>query len=395
MRHHIEKSIVSAALIELTLSIRPLSANSRTTVLTEFERLGLSTTDDVRLYYDRIAVLIVSSMTPVTLMVSLLTNQPRSEDKRVPPKHFFSAVIASLCLLYYPCKTGAVLGEDPHQSNNLEDSQKHIHTRTGKKIFQKEIIGHDVPNYGTKLPAGLTIDELATVVFGHNYATAVGSKASIRDGVGVMKFPGQPGLFVGAGAVTNYDQGPGVAPLYVAVFKLDKAHAPEVVARTEQPLSFAGGQEMAKGKALSDDDNVEDHLAAFDRATFQIAPDKYAFGLRLSHQDIYAGGGGEVRYLHLFTVAAGKIHQVFGGLIYDYQLVAGDWNKDHTRQHFTYEDNYTVSIEKTSTAGYNDLSLVQTLGGKQHCQYAFDAKANCYVAKGKEPAVYFAQNKGQ
>jgi hypothetical protein len=310
-------------------------------------------------------------------------------------KQIFPGLLASFIAFSCTASGGSALGQDQQQSKNLEETAKHTQTKTGKKLFKKEIKCEDEPNFGTRLPSGLTLDELSALVFGKSYNSAIGDKASIRDGVGVIKFPGQPGLFVGAGAVTDYAQGSGVAPLFIAVFKLDKPHAPQLLARTAEPFNFAGGRPLTKGKALTDVENIEDHLTALDRATFQIAPGKYAFGLRLSHQDIYTGGGGEVRYLHLFTVDNGKIRPVFGGLIYDFQMIAREWNKDGTRHHPTFEDTYTLAVEQTSTDGYRDLALTQNLGGKQRCHYTFDSKSDCYAARGKEPAPYFAQNKGQ
>jgi hypothetical protein len=323
-------------------------------------------------------------------------------------KHHKTFALPAACALFAALQchcslaapgAGPGAGPDPHKADSIDQSKSHIKTEQGRKIWQSEMEGKDSHALTAHLPDGLTQDELSRLVFNKPYDQMLKMKdQDVFQRLGAIKHPGREGLYIGAGSVEHFQglqgSGPEYAGIEIVVFKMPAPHKPEIVARTTQPMAFVNGHPTPTSKS-TDEDNLEDQLVSFDRAVFKIAPDKYAFGLRLSHNDMYAGGGGQVHFLHLFTVDNGQIAQVFGSPIYDYQLIAGDWNKDQTRQHFTYEDNYALSIESTTTNGYNDLLLVQTLSGKQRCRFAWSDKSKSYAGKDKVPAIYYAQNRGQ
>jgi hypothetical protein len=95
----------------------------------------------------------------------------------------------------------------------------------------------------------------------------------------------------------------------------------------------------------------------FDIAPFKISDTQTAFGLRISQFDGYAGGFGYFEVLALFTVENNRIVSIFAEPMYFYQNLAGEWNKDHTRQHYLYEAENVLVVLPSKSGGYYDLQI--------------------------------------
>ncbi len=296
-------------------------------------------------------------------------------------KLFLSAVLAAL-LVVVPANAG---GKHAH---NLSDAEKAIRSTEGKGAFSRSMVGTDNTMLGEPLPQGITRDELSHLVFGTAFDKL---KKDDLSGLAAVPYPGRPGLFVGAGGIKVYADS-NCANSYVhlslIVFKMDAPHKFVVVAKTAQPLQFDQGGLRVAGR---DPNYPEDELVKIDRSPFQIAQDQFAFGIRLAHNVGYAGGTGYAEFLHLFVIDGATIRPVFSTLIYDLQNLAGDWNKDQTRQHIVYENKYVVAVNPAMKAGYHDLAVRQSFGGRYSGIYKWDTGSKSYESAGKE-AIIFSDN---
>jgi hypothetical protein len=95
----------------------------------------------------------------------------------------------------------------------------------------------------------------------------------------------------------------------------------------------------------------------FDFAPFKISDNQTAFGLRVGNGQGYAGGFGYFEVLTLFTIDNNQIINVLAEPIYFYQNIAGDWNKNGTRQHDLYEGENVLAVLPSKTYGYYDLQI--------------------------------------
>ncbi len=83
----------------------------------------------------------------------------------------------------------------------------------------------------------------------------------------------------------------------------------------------------------------------FDLASYRISDTQTAFGIRVGTNDGYASGFGYFEVLTLFMVDNNQIINILSEPIYFYQNLAGEWNKDGTRQHALYEGENVLLAE--------------------------------------------------
>ncbi|TYQ30073.1 hypothetical protein [Pseudanabaena sp. UWO310] len=95
----------------------------------------------------------------------------------------------------------------------------------------------------------------------------------------------------------------------------------------------------------------------FDFAPFKISDAQTAFGLRVTHSEIYSGGHGYFEDLALFIVDNNRIVNIFSEPMYFNKNIAGAWNKNGTRQHSLYEDENVLVVLPSQTDGYYDLQI--------------------------------------
>ncbi|MDU4171821.1 MAG: hypothetical protein E7H99_19090 [Citrobacter freundii] len=155
----------------------------------------------------------------------------------------------------------------------------------------------------------------------------------------------------------NYNNGR-ANKLYLGVFSWQNQQL-QPVARSEKPLNQISAWNKAAEKE-SDDESVRPlaYYTKLDLAPYRIAPDTLAFGVRGGYSDAYSGGGAFYEVLELYTIKDSKIINVFSDLVYYYSDIAGDWNKDGTRQHDISESKYILKLRSAKTQGFYDLEVV-------------------------------------
>ena len=112
-----------------------------------------------------------------------------------------------------------------------------IKTKEGKQIWRSQMEGKDAHCLSPHPIDGLTQDELSKLVFNKPYDQMLKMKGQDEfQSLGAIVYPGQDGLYVGAGAIEHYQgvqgSGPPYAGVEIVVFKMPAPHKFEVVAHT-------------------------------------------------------------------------------------------------------------------------------------------------------------------
>lgn len=115
-----------------------------------------------------------------------------------------------------------------------------------------------------------------------------------------------------------------------------------------------------------------------DFSPFQVSDTKTAFGLRLKRSEVYSGGYGYFEDLALFIVDKNRIINIFSEPMYFNKNLAGEWNKDGTRQHYLYEDENVLVVLPSQTDGYHDLQI-KSLHSDWQRVIAWDASHKHYL----------------
>jgi hypothetical protein len=97
-------------------------------------------------------------------------------------------------------------------------------------------------------------------------------------------------------------------------------------------------------------------VSSLDFAPYKLTPSEYAFGVRMSRNYMYGGGGGTNVYLDLYRVQASDVRPVLSTLMSSSSMTAGDWHKNGTRDHSFNGDDRTaeISVLTTTTGGVFD-----------------------------------------
>lgn len=243
----------------------------------------------------------------------------------------------------------------------FEESQRVIESAEGKAAFAREIGGKNNLDFGEKLPPGVTDDELSQLVFKKSYSQITKNAKCEFEGLAAHSWPGRPELYVGIGATNYCNASPSDdhAKIYITVFKINKPHDFEIVARNEKQFIFD-----YKDDAL-EETNAFDELVRLDHATFRIAPNKYAFGVRIANNHGYSDGFAHNQNLVLFTLNGKTITSVLNQPIYILEDLAGDWNSDGTRQHSVDEQEWMVDIIPKLHNQHFDVVMKQSRGGRK------------------------------
>lgn len=114
-----------------------------------------------------------------------------------------------------------------------------------------------------------------------------------------------------------------------------------------------------------------------DLAPYRINDEEMAIGIRAGFSVGYSGGGAYTEYLQLYRVKSdASIVNIFNEEIYSFEDLAGDWNRDGTRQHHVSETKYTLHVLKTKTDGFYDLQIRQ---GKEKKTFVWSVAQERYV----------------
>ena len=251
---------------------------------------------------------------------------------------------------------------------NLDAVPGVIQHTEGKQIFAEQMAGATPAKGFGELPQGLSENQWIGWVAPNenpNNLILTGAKAWGKDGkyIGVACFAdnqadaGQAKKYADNTCPENYNNGR-ANKLYLGVFSWQNQQL-QPIARSEKPLNQISAWNKASEKE-SDDESVRPlaYYTKLDLAPYRIAPDTLAFGVRGGYSDAYSGGGAFYEVLELYTIKDSKIINVFSDLVYYYSDIAGDWNKDGTRQHDISESKYILKLRSAKTQGFYDLEVV-------------------------------------
>jgi hypothetical protein len=107
------------------------------------------------------------------------------------------------------------------------------------------------------------------------------------------------------------------------------------------------------------DDNYDSYDFSLDLAPYHINENTTAIGLRTSLFVGYAGGGAGSEGLRLFFPKEKQLFEVLHINVLQYEIIAGGWNSDGSRNHYGDYDKSTLHVLKTKTNGFYDF-LVKT-----------------------------------
>ncbi|EMR6453512.1 hypothetical protein WJU90_000939 [Citrobacter freundii] len=251
---------------------------------------------------------------------------------------------------------------------NLDAVPGAIQHTESKQIFAEQMAGATPAKGFGELPQGLSENQWIGWVAPNenpNNLILTGAKAWGKDGkyIGVACFAdnqadaGQAKKYADNTCPENYNNGR-ANKLYLGVFSWQNQQL-QPIARSEKPLNQISAWNKAAEKE-SDDESVRPlaYYTKLDLAPYRIAPDTLAFGVRGGYSDAYSGGGAFYEVLELYTIKDSKIINVFSDLVYYYSDIAGDWNKDGTRQHDISESKYILKLRSAKTQGFYDLEVV-------------------------------------
>ncbi len=251
---------------------------------------------------------------------------------------------------------------------NLDAVPSAIQHTEGKQIFAEQMAGATPAKGFGELPQGLSENQWIGWVAPNenpNNLILTGAKAWGKEGkyIGIACFAdnqadaGQAKKYADNTCPENYNNGR-ANKLYLGVFSWQNQQL-QPIARSEKPLNQISAWNKAAEKE-SDDESVRPlaYYTKLDLAPYRIAPDTLAFGVRGGYSDAYSGGGAFYEVLELYTIKDSKIINVFSDLVYYYSDIAGDWNKDGTRQHDISESKYILKLRAAKTQGFYDLEVV-------------------------------------
>ncbi len=116
-----------------------------------------------------------------------------------------------------------------------------------------------------------------------------------------------------------------------------------------------------------------------DLAAYTLNEQTHAFGLRYSALVGYSGGGAMNQAMTLFAVIDGKLKPVLSAPTFAFEDLAGDWNRDGTRQHHVESAEYVLVMDKTANSGFRDITWREKGAGKKGQQvYRWDAVEKAY-----------------
>ena len=169
--------------------------------------------------------------------------------------------------------------------------------------------------------------------------------------------------------------------LYLGLFTWhDNSMQP--VARTATPLAVGVSWENSNLDSPVMVDNGEAALphsyTKLDLAPYTIKPGTKAFGVRAVFSEGYSGGGAEFEALQLFMRKGDQIVNIFSEPMSFYKNLAGEWNKDGTRERDASEGKNILKVLSTQTDGYYDLQI-KSLDSKWTRRFVWSAKAERYM----------------
>ncbi len=266
--------------------------------------------------------------------------------------------------------------------------------------------------FGTVLPAGLTANQLVALV-------APGRDAAFAMLVGAKAWPYRANTFVVIACFGRDQTDPepprrsstepscdSMSPshdtpasfdpvVYLGVVEYRAGSgAPTLVASYGKPYDIKTSWTSRHVDGPRDQDDADKNrdglmpqqYRRFDFAPYKITPTETAIGLRLGWFDGYAGGGAEFEALALLRIDGDKLVTILSEPVFFQKLIAGNWNKDGTRDHDEYEGRNVLSVLPSTTSGYADLQM-RLLESKSKLIFTWDSKRSGYALGKPVPAA--------
>lgn len=254
-------------------------------------------------------------------------------------------LVIIFCILHTSISFGAI------KTNNLHESKETLTSTEGIKVFEDQIEGKTLNNITKSLPSTITLDELSTLVFKKSYQQIIKNKQIECQALLFQKYPGKPNFYIGIGALRASDWSTPLQ-IFITTFKIPKPHSFEIISQCQKPYTFS--LENLTNIEGFDPEYQCDQFIRFDGARYQISPEEFAFGLRLAHNEGYAGGFAQFHNLILFTLKNKTVTPVLNIPIFSLEEYAGDWHEDGTREHFVTEREWVLCVtEKKQNEHFN------------------------------------------
>ena len=295
-------------------------------------------------------------------------------------KACFVSVLPVLAVLLLGFGQAFAAGEPSRRASNLGELPGKIRSSLGREIYTSSLCGTPRKGgFGTELPKGITAAEVVKILLPKSDP----SKATVA---GMKRWPAEKGTYIAIACITPEGdssekaicnlkgatglalvrmEGPGRLSLVTTVISLSGGE--------DSPLGATWANSNLDGPGLIRDDSTKeerdtDYQATegymLDPAPYRISETTVAFGIRSGLNEGYAGGGANFHILTLFAVIGGKLEPVFSEPVYSLLDLAGDWNRNGTRQHHIQEKESVVIVSKGKTNGYYDLIVKSKAGRK-------------------------------
>ena len=290
---------------------------------------------------------------------------------------------------------GLVLGAHAVTVPNLGAVPGAIEHQEGKQIFDEQMRGTPPAREFGSLPSGL--DEATFIRWlapdeDSAQLTLTGAKPWGPDGsyIGVACFArtakdaGYAREYKDTDCSEDFDLRR-AKNFYLGVFAWQDQHL-RPIARTTKPLAVpvSWANSNLTGPATAEDGEavLPQNYKKLDLAAYRIAPNVTAFGVRAQFNEGYSGGGAFFDALQLFMVKDGDIVNILSEPMYFYQDIAGEWNRDGTRQHDINEGKNILRVLSSQTDGYYDLQI-KSVDDKWSRKFIWSAGQARYVAQQK------------
>lgn len=320
----------------------------------------------------------------------------------------------------------AAQSANPKSASSLSQVRGKIESRNGKAVYDEEMIGSTRQDgFGTVLPNGVTAENVVRLLVPK-------ANASLATLVGMKRWPYRKDMYVAftciapsqliKDRVIKYNNGkPMCSPEQVEFIRSDKPGEWKVagnhlVALGVVSLDAQGHLSLAstviswsgidgsplgttwqhsnlygpgginhwkdeESEKLKSEQIFPSEIYKLDFAKYTLTNDNIAFGIRSGINEGYSGGGANFQVLTLFAVIDGELRAIFSEPMYYFKDIAGNWNKDGTRNHEVYEGENTVSVSDAKTNGYFRL-IVKSTKKRWRKSFLWDQNLRRYLADG-------------
>lgn len=260
--------------------------------------------------------------------------------------------------------------------------------------------GRDGVGLGLALPQGVSAANVAGLI-------APGEDPLLITLVGMQKWPHRPDSYIGIVCLapdkddykTDMEYSQGKPCCFAGYGGFNQAQKPsrvfiglieykselKLVASYGKPLDVVTSwkdSEIEPTAVERSDETLPGSYDWFDLAKYKIADDRIAFGIRVSWQTAYAGGGGMFRALMLFMVDGDKLINVFCQPMQEWGMSNGEYHEDGTRDKNEWETKNILKMLPQKHFGYYDLRLREA-GGRWNKTFRWDKDARRYLPVGK------------